>query len=54
MSITEAVHLRVAENITELVGETPMLHLRRIALPGSADIYAKLEYLNPGGALRSG
>jgi cysteine synthase A len=48
MSTTEAVHLRVAENITELVGDTPMLHLRRIVPSGSADIYAKLEYLNPG------
>jgi len=52
MSITEAVHLRVAENITELVGETPMLHLRRVAPAGSADIYAKLEYLNPGGSVK--
>jgi cysteine synthase A len=52
MSTTEAVHLRVAENITELVGETPMLHLRRIVPAGSADIYAKLEYLNPGGSVK--
>ncbi|HWC16342.1 MAG TPA: cysteine synthase A [Terriglobales bacterium] len=52
MSTTEAVHLRVAENITELVGETPMLHLRRMAPSGSADIYAKLEYLNPGGSVK--
>ena len=52
MSTTEAVHLRVAESITELVGETPMLHLRRIVPAGSADIYAKLEYLNPGGSVK--
>jgi cysteine synthase A len=52
MSTTEAVHLRVAENITELVGETPMLHLRRIVPSGSADVYAKLEYLNPGGSVK--
>jgi len=52
MSTTEAVHCRVAENITELVGETPMLHLQRIAPAGSADIYAKLEYLNPGGSVK--
>ncbi|MCU1308896.1 MAG: cysK1 [Candidatus Angelobacter sp.] len=45
-------HLRVAEDITELVGETPMLHLRRIVPAGSADIYAKLEYLNPGGSVK--
>jgi cysteine synthase A len=44
--------LRVAENITELVGHTPMLHLRRIAPAGAADIYAKLEYLNPGGSVK--
>jgi cysteine synthase A len=52
MSTTEAVHLRVAENITELVGETPMLHLRRIVPSGSAEVYAKLEYLNPGGSIK--
>jgi len=52
MSTTEALHLRVAESITELVGETPMLHLRRIAPSGSAEIYAKLEYLNPGGSVK--
>ena len=52
MSTTEALHLRVAEDITELVGETPMLHLRRVAPAGSADIYAKLEYLNPGGSVK--
>lgn len=52
MTTTEALHLRVAEDITELVGETPMLHLRRITPAGSADIYAKLEYLNPGGSVK--
>jgi cysteine synthase len=44
--------LPVAENITELVGQTPMLHLRRIAPEGTADIFAKLEYLNPGGSVK--
>ncbi len=42
----------IAENITELVGLTPMLHLRRIVPQGSADIFAKLEYLNPGGSVK--
>ena len=45
-------HLRVAENITELVGETPMLHLRRMSPPGAADIFVKLENLNPGGSVK--
>src|SRR5436305_2468862 len=52
MNTTEAVHLRVAESITELVGETPMLHLRHMIPSGSADVYAKLEYLNPGGTVK--
>jgi cysteine synthase len=34
------------------VGQTPMLHLRRIAPEGGADIFAKLEYLNPGGSVK--
>jgi cysteine synthase A len=44
--------LRVAEDITELMGQTPMLHLRRVSTPGAADIYAKLEFLNPGGSVK--
>ena len=52
MKTTEAARLRVAEDITELVGETPLLHLRRILLPGAADLFAKLEYLNPGGSVK--
>jgi cysteine synthase len=43
---------RIAEEVTDLVGETPVLHLRKIAPAGSADIYAKLEYLNPGGSVK--
>ena len=42
----------IAENIIELVGHTPMLHLRRIMPAGAADVYAKLEYLNPGGSVK--
>jgi len=43
---------RVAEDITELVGETPILKLKRLTPMGSADVYAKLEYLNPGGSVK--
>jgi cysteine synthase len=44
--------LRVADDITQLVGETPMLQLKRLTPPGSADVFAKLEYLNPGGSVK--
>jgi cysteine synthase A len=50
--ISSTTVLRVAENITDLVGQTPMLHLRRIVPSGSADVFAKLEYLNPGGSVK--
>jgi len=52
MKTAEMASLRVAEEITELVGETPVLHLRRIVPPNAADVYAKLEYLNPGGSIK--
>src|SRR5437588_11968468 len=55
MKSTEATagrELRIAESVTELVGGTPMLHLRRIVPVGSADIYAKMENLNPGGSVK--
>jgi cysteine synthase A len=44
--------LRVTESITELVGRTPMLHFHRIVPEGAADVFAKLEYLNPGGSVK--
>jgi cysteine synthase A len=44
--------LRVADDITRLVGETPMLQLKRLVPPGSAHVFAKLEYLNPGGSVK--
>ena len=44
--------LRVADDITQLVGETPMLQLRHSVPAGSADVFAKLEYLNPGGSVK--
>ena len=42
--------LRVAEDITELMGSTPMLRLRRVTQ--GAEVYAKLEFLNPGGSVK--
>jgi len=50
--VSSNIRLRVTENVTDLVGETPMLHLRRLAPTTSADIFAKLEYLNPGGSVK--
>jgi cysteine synthase A len=42
----------VADDITQLVGETPMLQFTRLIPEGAADVFAKLEYLNPGGSVK--
>lgn len=52
MKTAETTRLRVADDITSLVGETPMLRLRRVVPREAADVYAKLEYLNPGGSVK--
>jgi cysteine synthase len=49
---SEIPRLRIADDITQLVGETPMLQLKRLVPAGSADVFAKLEYLNPGGSVK--
>ncbi|MFY9674179.1 MAG: cysteine synthase A [Terriglobales bacterium] len=51
-TITASPRLRVSDDITKLVGETPMLQLKKLAPKGAADIFAKLEYLNPGGSVK--
>jgi cysteine synthase len=42
----------LAQSILELVGATPLLRLNRYAPAGGAAIYAKLEFLNPGGSVK--
>ncbi|MDQ3747205.1 MAG: cysteine synthase family protein [Acidobacteriota bacterium] len=44
--------LVAAESILDLVGRTPLLHLARFAPPPLAELYAKLEYMNPGGSVK--
>jgi len=43
---------RVATDITQLVGHTPMLQLSRLVPEGAAAVFAKLEFLNPGGSIK--
>jgi cysteine synthase len=48
----EGKRLRVTDDISQLVGDTPILQLRKLAPATAADVYAKLEYLNPGGSVK--
>jgi len=40
------------DNILDLVGNTPIVRLANIGGPHRAEIYAKLEFLNPGGSVK--
>jgi len=44
--------MRSAKTIIELVGQTPMERLEALEPAGGAEIWAKLEYLNPGGSVK--
>ncbi|NGP60619.1 cysteine synthase A [Paenibacillus thiaminolyticus] len=43
---------RIVNNVTELIGDTPLVRLNRIVPEGSAEIYVKLEYQNPGASVK--
>lgn len=42
----------IAQSILELVGDTPMVELKKIVPPDAAAILAKLESFNPGGSVK--
>jgi cysteine synthase len=44
--------VRIANSINELVGQTPIVKLNRLVNDQSADVYLKLEYMNPGSSVK--
>ena len=45
-------HQRVAESIDQLIGDTPLVRLRRVTESVEATVLAKLEAFNPGGSVK--
>jgi len=43
---------KIYDSILEVIGETPMVRLNKIASGLKAEIYAKLEFLNPTGSVK--
>lgn len=43
---------KIVQNITEVIGDTPIVRLNRVVPEGSAEIYVKLEYQNPGASVK--
>lgn len=44
--------MKYAENILELIGDTPMVNLKRVLPKEGMEILLKLEYFNPGGSIK--
>ncbi|UMB70770.1 cystathionine beta-synthase [Mycobacterium paraterrae] len=40
--------MRIAQHISELIGNTPLVQLTSVVPPGAGRVVAKVEYLNPG------
>jgi len=43
---------KIANNITELIGGTPLLRINKIAQGAKAEVIVKLESFNPGGSIK--
>ncbi|WP_078593233.1 cysteine synthase A [Evansella clarkii] len=43
---------KVVNSITELIGDTPLVKLQRLVTKEHADVYLKLEFMNPGSSVK--
>lgn len=46
--------VRVANSVYDLIGNTPVVKLNRLVDEDSAEVYVKLEYMNPGSSVKTG
>ncbi|WP_106847856.1 cysteine synthase A [Blastococcus sp. Marseille-P5729] len=44
--------MNVYENVSDLVGRTPLVKINRLIDPGQAEVYAKLEFYNPAASVK--
>src|SRR5258707_12241364 len=52
MTVVAPRPLVVVDSALDLIGNTPMVRLRRFTGAGAAEILAKCEFLNPGGSVK--
>jgi cysteine synthase len=45
-------YMKVVNNITDLIGETPVVRLNKLIPENAADVYVKLEMFNPSGSVK--
>lgn len=44
--------MKVVNNITDLIGDTPVVRLNKLVPEGAAEVYVKLEMFNPSGSVK--
>lgn len=52
MGIKIKMERKRADDVTGLIGSTPLIRLNKIVPENYANIYAKVEYFNPGGSVK--
>ena len=44
--------LKIYRNVHELIGDTPIVEITQFPLPNKVRLFAKLEFMNPGGSVK--
>jgi cysteine synthase len=44
--------MKIADNVTDLIGDTPLVRLKRVSEESGVEVVAKLEFFNPGGSVK--
>ena len=44
--------VKIVNNITELIGDTPVVRINHLTAEGDAEVYVKLEYFNPSRSVK--
>jgi len=52
MKIEMEIDMKIANDVTELIGNTPLVRLRRLTAGSAATVVAKLEYFNPAHSVK--
>ena len=45
--------MHTAQDVTQLIGNTPLLHLKQVSELTGCTILGKAEFLNPGGSVKT-